>query len=138
MVPNHRAALVDKTAARIAENNGRSGIESGHALLQKLRPADIIMRRPLEIGRPRKLEYPGEVLGAAEVLRVAVVSDASVPGRVCTADFFGAVTGGVVGNHQFEILEGLREHRLNCRLDVRLPVVHGHADTDTGNSFGHN
>src|SRR5690606_17118599 len=89
---------------------------------------------PLVVLAPGELEYPAEVARPAEVPLVPVVPDPRVARHVLAADGLGAVGRGVVGDHQLEVGERLREESVERRPEVPLPVVDGDGDADAGRS----
>ncbi len=86
------------------------------------------MRKPLEEPPARVLEHDVVIRSGAEVDRIAEIAHASVPPCVVPADFGGAVGRGVVADHQFQIVAGLRERRTNGLFEIPLPVVDRNAD----------
>jgi hypothetical protein len=109
--------------------------EHGDLALETRRIEQVVVAEELGEGGARHRDGAVPVAGGAERALVAYEADA----RVAEAfdDVRGAVGRAVVGHDQLEVVERLRERRLDRPADPPRMVVGGDADRDGGRHSRH-
>src|SRR3954466_8916143 len=108
-------------------------VEHLHAPLEESRGADVVVGRPAEQLTAGELESEVRVVDAADVPRIPEVPDPGVLLCVRLADAGGPVGRSVVADHELEILQSLREDRIDRLPQIPFAVVNGKADAHAGN-----
>ena len=89
------------------------------------------MAGPHEVRGRCEIKDSGGVGLQADVLIVSVVSNSAVYLNKRSADGFCAVSGRVIADDEFKVVERLNQKRVNCVSKETLSIPHGQADTDS-------
>ena len=73
-----------------------------------------------------------EIPGHASVLHVADIANAGITSGEVATDLLGCVGRVIVGDDDLDILDGLREKRLDRDGSVRFAIEDGEPDADEG------
>jgi hypothetical protein len=122
----------NQTCTRIAQHGAGHGLDRRKASLEMLGLQEVVVRSPLEVAAPRKLDAAVVVPGGSAIGVAAVHPDAGIAGGELREDRSGIVRRGVVTRDDLEIPVALPQERLEGRCEVALPVEDGETDADGG------
>ena len=111
----------------LAHHQARIGLQGCDVAFGEARRPKVIGARPHEIGGVGLEQNEAEIHLRAEILGLADVAHARVAGGVALADGRRAVGRAIVGDHDVEIGEALRQQAVERRGDAGRPVIDGHA-----------
>ena len=90
----------------------------------------VVVPDPAKERPPRHSHRGDEVVQKADILGLPVVHDAAIGCGELAADLLRPVGGRVVGDHELQVLVGLREHRCDDLGKPFGPVADREADRD--------
>ncbi len=112
------------------EHGVRSRLEGGQQLLDEVQIAQIVVPGPHEVGRRRLCEHELEILRRVERSRLPKVAYPIVACCKLTADPFGCVARGIVGDDDLHVVDGLGDDVLQRGRQRSGAIVDGHAHAD--------